>query len=150
MEAQVWAGVDIGIADQARMRQDLHPLRPGDGLAAELKLLTGRQRDLVSDRTGAINRLRGLLTGIFPGLERAYSNLTLTGPLVLLSGYQTPAGLRRIGATRLESWLRARKVRNPGKIAAVAIAAAQRQHTALPAETLTASMVAAPPAAAAA
>ncbi|WP_189094729.1 IS110 family transposase, partial [Nocardia jinanensis] len=130
------------IADQARMRRDLHPIRPGDETTVELKLLTARRADLVADRTRAINRLRGLLTGIFPGLERGFDNLTLTGPLVLLTGYQTPAALRRIGVTRLESWLRTRKVRNPGKIAAVAVDAAGHQRTRLPGEELTASMVA--------
>ncbi|MEV6393165.1 IS110 family transposase [Nocardia xishanensis] len=131
------------IADQARMRRDLHPLRPGDEITVELKLLTTRRADLVADRTRAINRLRGLLTGIFPALERAFDNLTLAGPLMLLSSYQTPAALRRVGASRLEAWLRTRKVRNPGKIAAAAVEAAHRQHTRLPGEELTASMVAA-------
>ncbi|MFI6771498.1 IS110 family transposase [Nocardia sp. NPDC050412] len=130
------------IADQARMRRDLHPLRPGDEITVELKLLTGRRADLVADRTRAVNRLRGLLTGIFPALERAFDNLVLIGPLTLLTGYQTPAALRRIGTARLESWLRTRKVRNPGKIAAVAVEAAHRQHTRLPGEELTALMVA--------
>ncbi|MDN2502408.1 IS110 family transposase [Nocardia nova] len=131
------------IADQARMRRDLHPLRPSDELTVELKLLTTRRADLVADRTRAVNRLRGLLTGIFPALERCFDNLILTGPLTLLSGYQTPAALRRIGASRLESWLRTRKVRNPGKIAAAAVEAAHRQRVRLPGEELTASMVAA-------
>lgn len=40
--------------------------------------------------------LRAQLGGIFPGLERAL-DLTNTGPLVLLTGYQTPAVLRRVG-----------------------------------------------------
>lgn len=131
------------IADQARMRRDLHPLRPGDEVTIELKLLTTHRADLVADRTRAINRLRGLLSGIFPALDRALGNLTLIGPLTLLTGYQTPAALRRIGVARLETWLRTRKVRSPGKIAAAALEAAQRQHTRLPGEELTASMVAA-------
>ena len=57
--------------------------------------------DLVADRTRTVNRLRAQLTGIFPGLERAL-DLTNTGPLTLLSGYQTPAALRRTGKKRLE------------------------------------------------
>ena len=61
------------IADQARMRRDLTPLPPGDTLTVELQLLTSRRADLVADRTRAINRLRGLLTGIFPALERAWT-----------------------------------------------------------------------------
>jgi transposase len=130
------------IADQARMRRDLQPLRPGDELTAELKLLTARRADLVADRTRAISRLRGLLTSIFPALERAL-DLTVTGPLVLLAGYQTPAAVRAAGPEALESWLRERKVRNAGKIAATAAAAAARQHAVLPAEKLTAQVIAA-------
>lgn len=130
------------IADQARMRRDLQPLRPGDELTAELKLLTARRADLVADRTRAISRLRGLLTSIFPGLERAL-DLTTAGPLVLLTGYQTPAAIRQAGPQALQSWLRDRKVRNAGKLAAAAAAAAGRQHAVLAAEKLTAQLIAA-------
>jgi transposase len=117
------------IADQARMRRDLQPLRLGDEFSMELKLLTRRRADLVGDRTRAINRLRELLTGIFPALERALDDLTRTGQLTLLTGYQTPAAIRRLGQTRLESWLSTRSVRNPAKLATSAVEAAQRQHT---------------------
>jgi transposase len=130
------------IADQARMRRDLAPLRPGDEITTELKLLTARRADLVADRTRVINRLRGLLTSIFPALDRALADLTATGPLVLLSSYQTPAAIRAAGTAGLEAWLRERRVRNAGKLAAAAATAAARQHTALPGEKLTAQMIA--------
>lgn len=129
------------IADQARMRRDLQPLRPGDELTAELKLLTARRADLVADRTRLINRARGLLTSVFPALERAL-DLTTAGPLVLLTGFQTPAAIREAGEEGLESWLRERKVRNAGKLAAAAASAAARQHAVLPAEKLTAQLIA--------
>jgi hypothetical protein len=54
----------------------------------ELKLFTRRRADLFCDRTRAINRLRSTLTSMFPALERVLV-LTSTGPLVLLTGYQT-------------------------------------------------------------
>jgi transposase len=130
------------IADQARMRRDLQPLRPGDELTAELKLLTGRRRDLVADRTRAISRLRELLTSIFPALERALGELKTAGPLTLLTGYQTPAAIRGTGQENLEAWLRERKVRNAGKLAAAAAGAAARQHAVLPAEKLTSQLIA--------
>lgn len=79
------------IADQARIRRDLHPLRTGDETVTDLKILTGRRTDLVADRTRTVNRLRAQLTGIFPGLERAL-DLTNTSPLVLLTGYSRTAG----------------------------------------------------------
>jgi transposase len=46
------------IADQARMRRDLQPLRPGDEITVQLRILTARRADLVADCTRAINRLR--------------------------------------------------------------------------------------------
>lgn len=130
------------IADQARMRRDLHPLRPGDELTAELKILTARRADLVADRTRVINRLRGLLTSIFPALDRALEDLTLAGPLLLLTGYQTPAAIRQAGTAGVEAWLRERKARNAGKLAALAAAAAARQQAVLPGEQLTAQIIA--------
>jgi transposase len=130
------------IADQARMRRDLARLRPGDEAITELKILTARRADLVADRTRVINRLRGLLTSIFPALERALADLAATGPLVLLSGYQTPAAIRAAGRAGLQAYLAERKVRNPGKLAAAAAGAAARQQIALPGEKLTAQMIA--------
>ncbi|MBB4987409.1 transposase [Streptomyces sp. SFB5A] len=97
------------IADQARMRRDLRPIRPGDEAAIELKLLTGRRSDLVEDRTRVVNRLRSTLLGMFPALERAL-DVTNTGPLRLLTGYQTPAAIRRVGVARLTKWLANRKI----------------------------------------
>ncbi|WP_433461706.1 IS110 family transposase [Spirillospora sp. CA-128828] len=128
------------IADQARIRRDLLPLRGADEISVELKLLTARRTDLVHDRTRAINRLRAALTSIFPALERAL-DVTNAGPLILLTGYQTPAGLRRLGRTRLEAWLKARRVRGAAQLAQAAADAAGRQHTTLPGETLTAQLI---------
>ncbi|MFJ3763029.1 IS110 family transposase [Streptomyces sp. NPDC090080] len=128
------------IADQVRIRRDLHPLRTGDETVTDLKILTGRRMDLVADRTRTVNRLRAQLAGLFPGLERVL-DLTNTGPLVLLTGYQTPAALRRTGKKRLETWLRNRRVLRADRLAETAWQAAGRQHTSLPGEKLTAQMV---------
>lgn len=68
-------------------------------------------------------------------------DLTNTGPLMLLTGYQTPAALRRIGVKRLESWLRNRGVLRADRLAETAWEAAGRRHTSLPGEKLTAQMV---------
>ncbi|MEU2718071.1 IS110 family transposase [Streptomyces sp. NPDC007205] len=128
------------IADQARIRRDLHPLRAGDETVIDLKILTGRRMDLVADRTRTVNRLRAQLGGSFPGLERVL-DLTNTGPLTLLTGYQTPAALRRIGRKRLKAWLRNRRVLRADKLAETALQTAERQHTSLPGEKLTAQLV---------
>ncbi|MBQ1121874.1 IS110 family transposase [Streptomyces sp. B15] len=128
------------IADQARMRRDLGPLQPGDEIAVDLRTLSTRRTDLVADRTRQINRLRAQLLEIFPALERAL-NLTNKGPVMLLTGYQTPAAIRRSGARRIETWLRNRKVRAASTLAKTAVDAAEAQHTALPGERLAATMV---------
>lgn len=128
------------IADQARVRRDLTPLRPGDEPVSELKVLTRHRRDLSDDRTRTINRLRGHLTEIFPGLEREL-DLGDVGPLVLLTGYQTSAAIRRTGRRRLATWLRNRKVRSADELAAKAVQAAEGQHTTVPGEDMTAHVV---------
>ncbi|MFG3001539.1 IS110 family transposase [Streptomyces sp. NPDC048340] len=128
------------IADQARMRRDLQSIRPDDDTTIELRLHTSHRIDLVADRTRTINRLRGTLLSMFPALERALE-LTNTGPLVLLTGYQTPGALRRIGVSRLTTWLRNRKVRGADSLAKAAVEAAERQHTVVAGEKAIAKMV---------
>ncbi|MFF4731073.1 IS110 family transposase [Streptomyces mirabilis] len=132
------------IADQARMRRDLRPIRLGDEAAVELKLLTGRRSDLVEDRARVVNRLRSTLLSMFPALERALE-VTNTGPLRLLTGYQTPAAIRRVGVRRLTKWLAKwlanRKVRNARSLAEAVVEAAERQHTAVPGEKTIAKLV---------
>ncbi|MFE6339105.1 IS110 family transposase [Streptomyces sp. NPDC057798] len=129
------------IADQARVRRDLGLLRPGDEIAVDLRTLTTRRLDVVFDRTRQINRLRAQLLEIFPALERSL-DLTRKGPILLLTGYQTPAAIRRAGVKRIETWMKNRKVRGAATLAKTAVDAAQAQHTALPGEKLAAAMVA--------
>lgn len=131
------------IADQARMRRDLGLLRPGDETAVTLRTLTGRRLDVVFDRTRAINRLRAGLLEIFPALGRSL-RLIDKEPLVLLTGFQTPAGIRRAGAARIEAWLRKRKVRSAAALARTAVEAAKARSIALPGEAVAAAMVARP------
>ena len=128
------------IADQARMRKDLGLLRPGDEIAVDVRTLTCRRTDVVADRTRQINRLRAQLLEIFPALERVLE-LTNQGPVLLLTGYQTPAAIRRAGAKRIETWLRNRKVRGAAALAKTVVDAAEAQHTVLPGEKLAATMV---------
>jgi transposase len=130
------------IADQARMRRDLQPLRTGDDIAVELRILTARRTDLVADRTRAINRLRAQLLEYFPALERAFDYSKSKAALILLTGYQTPDALRRAGTARLAAWLRKRKARNADILAATAIDAANAQHSIVPGQQLAATMVA--------
>jgi len=127
------------IADQARMRRDLRELNIVDEDIAELRMLTAHRAALVADRTRAINRLRTHVNGAFPALERVL-DFTNQGPLVLISGYQTPAALTAAGASRVERWLRARKVRDAGKLATTAVAAAHSQQVRMPGESAAADL----------
>ncbi len=129
------------IADTARMRRDLHAVRADDELVVELRLLTAWRADLAADRTRVVNRLGVQLVAVFPGLERVLE-LTHRGPLVLVTGYQTPAVIRRTGRKRLEAWLRNRKVRGAADLAGRGVEAAHAQHITLPGEKLTARLVA--------
>jgi transposase len=128
------------IADQARMRTDLQPVRGADQISVDLRLLTARRTDLICDRVRAINRLRATLLEYFPALERAF-DYSKQAPLVLLGGYQTPEGIRRIGLARLTGWLRKRGCRNSAKMAEKALIAANSQHTVLPTQTTGSALV---------
>ena len=108
------------IADQARMRTDLQPVRGADQISTDLRLLTARRTDLVCDRVRAINRLRATLLEFFPALEAAF-DYSKKAPLILLSGYQTPEAIRRIGATRLAAWLKKRGCRGSANVARKAL-----------------------------
>lgn len=130
------------IAETARHRRDFAPIDVPAQLAADLALLAAHRSDLVADRVRMINRLRDVLTGVFPALERAFDYSVHKGALVLLTGYQTPAAIRRRGRARLTAWLANRSVRGADAVAATALEAAQAQQTALPVEDVAAQIVA--------
>ncbi|MFG2848440.1 IS110 family transposase [Kitasatospora sp. NPDC048296] len=130
------------IAETARQRRDFTTIEVPAQLAADLALLTAHRSDLVADRVRMINRLRDVLTGIFPALERAFDYSAHKGALVLLTGYQAPASIRRRGRARLTAWLANRSVRGADAVAATALKAADAQRTVLPGEDVAAQIVA--------
>lgn len=130
------------IAQTVRQRGDLAEVEVAATLVTELKLLVTHRTDLVADRVRLINRLRDTLSGYFPALERAFDYAHSRGALVLLTGYQTPAAIRRIGQSRLQTWLAKRKVRSADQIAGDAAAAAAAQHTVVPGQDVAATIVA--------
>ncbi|RSM93730.1 IS110 family transposase [Streptomyces sp. WAC 01325] len=130
------------IAESARHRRDFAAIDVPAQLAADLALLTAHRSDLVADRVRMINRLRDVLTGVFPALERAFDYSAHKGALVLLTGYQRPASIRRRGQARLTAWLAKRSVRGADAVAATALEAAQAQQTALQGEDVAAQIVA--------
>lgn len=54
------------IADTARLRRDFTSIKVPAQLAADLALLTAHRTDLIADRVRMLNRLRDMLTGVFP------------------------------------------------------------------------------------
>jgi transposase len=123
------------------MRTDLQPVRGADQISIDLRMLTARRTDLVCDRVRAINRLRATLLEYFPALERAFDYSKNKAALTLLSEYQTPDRLRRMGTTRLAAWLRKRGCRNSTAVATAAVDAAHQQFTTLPAEPIGSTLV---------
>jgi transposase len=89
-----------------------------------------------------INRLRDVLTSVFPTLEQAFDYSSHKGALVLLSEYASPHRLRRLGEARLTQWLRRRHVRGAAGVAARALTAAHGQHVELPGQQVAEMIVA--------
>jgi transposase len=129
------------IADQARMRPDLGELAPGEDDLAKLQLLLTRRRDLVTDQTRAIARLRETLLALFPALERTL-DLNSRGALILVIHYQIPAQLRRAGRKRIATYLRNRGVKGADALAHKALTAAKTQSVTLPGQDVAARIVA--------
>lgn len=130
------------IADVARLRRDLPVIDHDTDLVRNLAMLTGHRADLIADRVRMINRLRDLMTSVFPSLEREFDYASCKGALVLLTGYASPQRIRRTGQTRLSAWLRQRKVRNYANVAARAVTAARAQTTVLPGQDLAENIMA--------
>lgn len=77
----------------------------------------------------------------FPALEAAF-DYSKKAPLILLSGYQTPETIRRIG-TEIGCLAEEARLPEQRNVARKAVEAANAQHTVLPTETVAAQLVAA-------
>ena len=126
------------IAETARIRRDLSVVGPDSDLVRELAVLVGHRADLIADRVRMINRLRDLMTSVFPTLEREFDYKSCKGAVVLLTGYASPDQIRRVGQARLATWLQRRRVRHYADLAARAITAARAQTITLPGQDLAA------------
>jgi transposase len=131
------------IAETARICPDLAIVTPREELVAELARLTAHRADLMADWVRGVNRLRDLLTSVFPGLERAFDYSTRSA-LILVSGYQTPKAIREVGPGRLSRFLleNGAPSRKVAEMAASAMAAAAAQTVQLPGEASAAVLIA--------
>ncbi|MET4702525.1 transposase [Constrictibacter sp. MBR-5] len=129
------------IADLVRTRLDLRPIRPDEETTIAIRLLVGRRRDLVQDQTRRLSRLRQLLSSIHPGLERGL-DVTAKGPLALLTRFVTPGEIRAAGRTRIAKHLaKTPNLREPDRLAELALACARAQRTVVPGEAAVARLV---------
>ncbi|MBD3765286.1 MAG: IS110 family transposase [Rhodobacterales bacterium] len=127
------------IADLVRTR-DLRPILPDDGTVTAIRLKVGRRRGLIEEQTRRLNRLRGLLSSVHPGLESDL-DVTCKGPLVLLTRYVTPTEIRQAGKRRIMAHLaKTPHVQRAEALADHALAAARAQTLAVPGETAMAEL----------
>jgi transposase len=131
------------IAETARMCPDLSVVTSREELVAELTRLTAHRADLMADWVRGVNRLRDLLTSVFPGLERAFDYSTRSA-LILVSGYQTPAAVREAGKAGLTRFLlqHGAQSRMVPALAGKAVEAAAAQTVRLPGEASAAVLIA--------
>ncbi|MFE3492144.1 IS110 family transposase, partial [Streptomyces sp. NPDC059175] len=130
------------IAEQVMLRDDLRAVELPDDSAVELRLLVSHRTTLVKEATARTARLRDLLTGIHPGLERAVDATNQSG-LILLGHYVTPAEIRRAGTARIAGYLHRHGVKptTAQPLADAAHTAALAQRTVLPGERRTAQLI---------
>jgi transposase len=130
------------IADIARMRRDLTAITADDELVVELARLTSHRAGLMADWVRGVNRLRELLGSIFPALERSFDYSTRS-PLILVSGFCTPAEVRQAGQAGLAAYLSEHGAwrMGIGAMAATAVQAAAGQTVVLPGEVTTAVLI---------
>jgi transposase len=91
------------IADAARtLPHALRRVDVGDDALAELDVLIGFDDDLAGEATRLSNRIRGLLTGIHPALERVLGpRIAHPAVLEILSRCGGPIGIRKAGRRKL-------------------------------------------------
>jgi len=97
---------------------------------AKLEVLVGYDEDMRADVNRQSNRLRALLSGYWPQLERAIGDRLATRPVLdLLDRYPNPEALRRLGKGRVTRFLSQRRMRKPDVFAEAILSAIHSQHT---------------------
>ena len=126
------------IAETARMRhRDLTDITVVDELVVELGRLTSHRADLTADWVRGVNRLRELLTSVFPALERAFDYSTRSA-LMLVAECCTPVEIRQVDEREFAVRLAEVGAWNAFSMAAAAVNAARAQDVVLPGEATTA------------
>ncbi|MFI6289569.1 IS110 family transposase [Streptomyces sp. NPDC051018] len=133
-EAKTIARDAFVIAETARsLPHTLRAVDRDDETLAELTMLTGYDHDLAGEVNRTTNQLRGLLSRIYPSLERVLGP-RLACPYVqaLLSSEGSPARLKRLGRTRCEALLKTHGSRKARPLTAEIYQALAEQTLAVP------------------
>lgn len=122
------------IADAARsLPHTLRPVDVGDEALAELEVLVGFDDDLAGETTRLSNRIRGLLTGIHPALERAIGpKISHPAVLEILSRCGGPAGLAKAGRRKLTAIAKAHAPRMGERLVEAIMTALDEQTVTVP------------------
>jgi transposase len=125
------------IADAARsLPHTLRPVDVGDDALAELDVLVGFDDDLAGESTRIGNRIRGLLTGVHPALERAIGpRISHPAVLEILSRCGGPTGIRAAGRRKLTAIATAHAPRVGDKLVTAILAALDEQTVVVPGTT---------------
>ncbi|ROP41601.1 IS110 family transposase [Saccharothrix texasensis] len=125
------------IADAARsLPHTLRPVDVGDDALAELDVLVGFDDDLAGEATRIANRIRGLLTGIHPALERAIGpRISHPAVLEILSRCGGPTGIAKAGRRKLTAIATAHAPRMGDKLVTAILAALDEQTVVVPGTT---------------
>ncbi|MFK0247123.1 IS110 family transposase [Amycolatopsis azurea] len=117
------------IADAARtLPHTLRQLNVDDEALAELDVLVGFDDDLAAEATRVSNRIRGLLTGIHPALERVLGpKISHLAVLEILSRCGGPIGIRKAGRRKLAAIATTHAPRMGAKLAEDVLAALDEQ-----------------------
>ncbi|CAB0824385.1 IS110 family transposase [Corynebacterium diphtheriae] len=123
------------IADTARtMPHTLRAVDRNNEVLSALKMLSGFDDDIARDCTRTVNRLRSILTQIYPSLERvlAGSTLTRTPILDMLIHHKGPQGLKRAGYHRVLNWMIKHTRKDPTPLVDEIFAALKAQTVTVP------------------
>lgn len=123
------------IADTARtMPHTLRAVDRDNEVLSALKMLSGFDDDIAKDATRTINRLRSVLTQIYPSFERALAGDVITRPLILemLIHYGGPTKLKKAGYHRVLNWMSKRSTKDPTVVVDAIFAGLKAQTVTVP------------------
>ncbi|ATE53380.1 IS110 family transposase [Actinosynnema pretiosum] len=125
------------IADAARsLPHTLRPVDVDDDALAELDVLVGFDDDLAGEATRIANRIRGLLTGVHPALERAIGpRISHPAVLEILSRCGGPTGIAKAGRRKLTAIATAHAPRLGDGLVTAILAALDEQTVVVPGTT---------------